>query len=257
MPRYRIVVEYDGAPFVGWQRQDNGPSVQAALEDAIFAFCGERASVFGAGRTDAGVHALGQVAHFDLAREAATKTVRDAINHHLRPAPVVVLAAERAAPAFHARFSALERRYLYRIVNRATPPALLRGRLWWVPVPLDAARMADAAQVLVGHHDFTTFRAAICQARSPLKTIDALDIERHGDEIRLEIRARSFLHHQVRNIAGTLGLVGRGKWSRADLATALAARDRARGGPTAPAHGLYLVAVRYREDGGAGMAAAE
>lgn len=245
MPRYRLLLEYHGAPFVGWQRQGNGLSVQAAIEDAVSAFCSERAVVHGAGRTDAGVHALGQVAHVDLAREAPAKTVRDAINFHLRPQPIVVLAAEAVDERFHARFSATQRRYVYRILNRPAPPAVERGRVWWLPVGLDAEAMAAAAARLVGRHDLSTFRAALCQAASPVKTIDNLTVERREEEIVLDIRARSFLHHQVRNIAGSLSLVGRGRWSQADFAAALAARDRRRGGPTAPACGLYLIAVSY------------
>lgn len=245
MPRYRLLLEYDGAPFVGWQRQGTGLSVQAAIEDAVSAFCGERAVVHGAGRTDAGVHALGQVAHVDLARDAPAKTVREAINFHLRPRPIVVLAAEAVDERFHARFSATQRRYVYRILNRPAPPAVERGRVWWVPVGLDAEAMAAAAARLIGRHDLSTFRAALCQAASPVKTIDHLTVERQGEQIVVDIRARSFLHHQVRNIAGSLSLVGRGKWTRADFAAAFAARDRRRGGPTAPACGLYLVAVSY------------
>jgi tRNA pseudouridine38-40 synthase len=245
MRRYKLLLEYDGEPFVGWQRQGNGPSVQAALEDAVHGFCGERAIVHGAGRTDAGVHALGQVAHVDLCREAPAKTVRDAINVHLRPNPIVVVAAEPVDDGFHARFSATQRRYVYRILNRQSPPALDRGRAWWVPVRLDDEAMAAAAAGLIGRHDLSTFRAALCQAASPVKTIDHLTVERQGEEIVIDIRARSFLHHQVRNIAGSLSLVGRGKWSQEDFAAAFAARDRRRGGPTAPACGLYLVAVSY------------
>lgn len=245
MPRYRLTLEYDGAPFVGWQRQENGPSVQAALEDAIAGFCGERATVHAAGRTDAGVHALGQVVHFDIDKDAPPDTVRDALNAHLRPLPVAVLDAERAAEDFHARFSAVERRYLYRILNRRAPPVLERGRVWHVGAPLDASAMHEAAQALVGRHDFSTFRAAECQADSPVKTLDQLDVARAGEEIHVTARARSFLHHQVRNMVGTLKFVGEGKWRRSDVETALAARDRAKGGPTAPAEGLYLVSVRY------------
>ena len=245
MPRYRITVEYDGRGFVGWQRQKNGPSVQEALEQAIFRFRGETVRVFGAGRTDAGVHALGQVAHFDLARGARSDTIRDAINFHLKPDPVSVLAAVPVAETFHARLSAKERAYLYRIVNRRPPLALDFGRAWHVLVPLDHEAMHEAAQLLVGRHDFSTFRASLCQAKSPVKTLNLLAVERHGDEIRIRARARSFLHHQVRNIAGTLALVGEGKWKVADVAAALAARDRARGGPTAPAEGLYLTEVLY------------
>lgn len=245
MPRYRLLLEYDGAPFVGWQRQGNGPSVQAAIEDAVSAFCGEQAGVHGAGRTDAGVHALGQVAHVDLAREAPAKTVRDAINFHLRPRPIVVLAAEAVDERFHARFSATQRRYVYRILNRPAPPAVERGRVWWLPVGLDAEAMAAAAAGLIGRHDLSTFRAALCQAASPVKTIDHLTVERQGEQIVVDIRARSFLHHQVRNIAGSLSLVGRGKWTQAHFDAAFAARDRRHGGPTAPACGLYLVAVSY------------
>ncbi len=245
MTRYKLVIEYDGGDFVGWQRQDNGPSIQAALEDAVAAFCGERAVVTGAGRTDAGVHALGQVAHLDLAKAPAPDTLRDAVNAHLRPAPVAVLAAELADPDFHARFSATGRCYLYRIVNRRAPLALARGRAWFVPVPLDAAAMHEAAQVLVGRHDFTSFRAAECQAKSPVKTLDRLMVERSGEEVEIRAGARSFLHRQVRNMVGSLKLVGEGKWRRADLAAALAACDRRAAGPAAPAEGLYLAGVDY------------
>ncbi len=245
MTRWKLTLEYDGGPFVGWQRQDNGPSVQAALEDAVYAFCQEKVTVHGAGRTDTGVHALGQVAHVDLERDATPATIRDALNFHLKPDPVAVLEAETAPPDFHARFSATGRRYLYRIVNRRAPLALDRGRAWFVPQPLDAGAMAEAAQVLVGRHDFTSFRAVGCQARSPMKTLDRLDVVRQGADIRFEAAARSFLHHQVRNMVGTLKLVGEGKWSATDVAAALEARDRAAAGPTAPAEGLYLTEVRY------------
>ncbi len=245
MTRYKLTLEYDGAGFVGWQGQDNGPSVQAALEAAVLGFCGEAVTVQGAGRTDAGVHALGQVAHIDLAKPADAETLRDALNAHLKPAAVVVLAAEVVDDDFHARFSAVERAYRYRIVNRRARLALDRGRAWFVPQPLDAAAMHDAASALIGHHDFTSFRASQCQAKSPVKTLDALAVIRDGQELRIEVRARSFLHHQVRNMVGTLKLVGEGKWSRAEVARALEARDRSAAGPTAPAEGLYLVAVRY------------
>jgi len=245
MPRYRLVLEYDGTGFVGWQRQDNGPSVQQAVEDAIIRFSAETPTVLAAGRTDAGVHALGQVAHVDLVRDWPAETVRDAVNFHLRPAAVAVLAAEVVEDDFHARFSARERVYRYRIVNRRAPLAVERSRAWWVPGPLDADAMASAARVLVGRHDFTTFRAAICQAKSPVKTLDVLDVRRDGEGIEIEARARSFLHHQVRNMVGTLKRVGEGKWTAADVEAALAARDRARGGPTAPPEGLYLVRVAF------------
>lgn len=245
MPRYRILVEYDGTPFVGWQRQANGPSVQEALERAIFALSGETATVSGAGRTDSGVHALGQCAHFDLAKSFAPDTVRDALNAHLRPNPVAVLSAEEAAPDFDARFSAKERRYLYRIVNRRGPLALERNRAWHVATPLDARAMHAAAQRLLGRHDFSTFRAAECQANSPVKTLDRLDVARRGEIIEFDARGRSFLHNQVRIMVGSLALVGEGKWSADDLSAALSARDRTKGGPTAPASGLYLAAVVY------------
>ena len=245
MTRYKLTLEYDGRGFVGWQRQDNGPSVQAALEAAVKRFCGEAVTVHGAGRTDAGVHALAQVAHIELEKETGADTLRDALNFHLKPAAVAVLAAEAVADDFHARFSATERAYRYRIVNRRAPLALDRGRAWFVPVPLDAAAMHEAARALLGKHDFTSFRAGGCQAKSPVKTLDALEVSRDGDEIRIEARARSFLHHQVRNMAGSLRLAGEGKWSRADMERALAARDRRAAGPTAPADGLYLIGVRY------------
>jgi len=246
--RYRLVIEYDGAGFAGWQRQDNGPSVQATLEEAVRRFCGEAATLHAAGRTDAGVHALGQVAHLDLAEETDVDTLRDAVNFHAKPAPVAVLSAERVGDDFHARFSATRRRYLYRIVNRRAPLVLDRGRAWFVPVPLDAGAMAEGAARLVGRHDFTTFRASLCQARSPVKTLDSLDVARDGEVIEIRARARSFLHHQVRNIVGTLKLVGEGKWTADVVSAALAARDRSRGGPTAPPDGLYLTRVAYDAD---------
>ncbi|MFO0295846.1 MAG: tRNA pseudouridine(38-40) synthase TruA [Rhodospirillales bacterium] len=245
MPRYRLTLEYDGGPFVGWQRQTSGPSVQAALEAALAKFAGEAPEVVAAGRTDAGVHALGQVVHFDLARVWDPRRICDALNYHLRPDPVVALAAAETQDDFHARLSAVKRSYLYRILNRRAPPALDAGRVWPVEKALDAEAMHDAAQLLVGHHDFTSFRASICQARSPVKTLDLLAVRRAGEEIHVDAVARSFLHHQVRNIVGTLVQVGLGRWTRHDVAAALAARDRRAAGPTAPPGGLYLVAVAY------------
>ncbi|MBM3514356.1 MAG: tRNA pseudouridine(38-40) synthase TruA [Alphaproteobacteria bacterium] len=245
MPRVKLTIEYDGTPFVGWQRQDNGPSVQAALEAAALAYCQTEIPVTGAGRTDAGVHALGQVAHLDIPRDDPPEKIAAALNAHLRPNPIAVLKAEIAPAEFHARFSAIERRYEYRIINRRAPLALDVARAWWLPMPLDAAAMHGAAQVLVGRHDFSTFRAAECQAESPVKTLDALNVSRQGEGIVITARARSFLHHQVRNIVGTLKLVGEGKWTARDVESALAAADRAAGGQTAPAMGLYLVGVGY------------
>ncbi len=238
-------MEYDGGPFVGWQRQDTGPSIQAALEDAVFALSGERVHVQCAGRTDAGVHARGQVAHFDIAAEKRIEEVRGAITFHLKPNPIVVIAAELAPKGFHARFSATYRRYRYRILSRRSPPALERGHVWHVPVPLDVEAMGEAAAVLVGTHDFNSFRSTSCQAKSSVKTLEELSVIRCGEEIHLDVGARSFLHNQVRILAGTLQMVGRGQWSRADVAAALAARDRTRAGPTAPPDGLCLMEVRY------------
>jgi tRNA pseudouridine38-40 synthase len=245
MPRYKLILEYDGGPFVGWQAQDNGVSVQGVLTDAVAAFAGERAMLHGAGRTDTGVHARGQVAHVDLAKEWDTDTVRDAINFHLRPRPVAVLAAEQVADTFDARFSAIKRHYLYRIVNRRADLALEQNRAWRVPRPLDAAAMQAGAQNLIGRHDFTTFRSTECQAKSPVKTLDRLDVERDGDEVRVMASARSFLQHQVRSMVGSLIHVGDGKWSASDLAVALAARDRTACGQVAPPQGLYLMRVDY------------
>src|SRR5271157_5359677 len=243
MPRYKLTIEYDGTPYVGWQAQDNGASVQGVLTAAIAAFAGERLAVGAAGRTDAGVHALGQVAHLDLAKDWDTETVRDAVNFHLRPQPIAVLAVERAAPDFDARFSAVKRHYLYRIVNRRADLTLEQNRAWRVPRPLDAAAMHAAAQHLIGKHDFTTFRSTECQAKSPLKTLDRLDVERDGDDIRITASARSFLQHQVRSMVGSLIHVGEGKWIADNLAAALEARDRTKCGQVAPPHGLYLVRV--------------
>jgi len=245
MPRYKLVIEYDGGSFVGWQVQGSGMSVQGALMAAIEAFCGERVKVGGAGRTDTGVHALGQVAHVDLSKDWDTDTVRDAITAHLRPQPVVVLAAEKVPDTFDARFSAVKRHYRYRIVNRRTDLALERGRAWRLPRPLDDAAMHAAAQRLVGRHDFTTFRHVDCQAKSPVKTLDQLDVVREGEEVRIAASARSFLHTQVRSMVGALAFVGEGRWSADDLAAALAARDRTACAPVAPPEGLYLVRVDY------------
>jgi tRNA pseudouridine38-40 synthase len=245
MARYKLIIEYDGTPFVGWQIQASGLSVQGLLTAAIEAFCGERIAVQGAGRTDAGVHATGQVAHCDLSASPDVDTVRDAINAHLRPHPIAVLSAERVADDFDARFSAKARHYLYRIVNRRPDLALERNHAWRVPRPLDAEAMHVAAQRLVGKHDFTTFRAAECQAKSPVKTLARLDVARDSEVVAIRACARSFLHHQVRSMVGSLALVGDRKWSADDLAAALDARDRAACGPVAPPDGLYLVAVDY------------
>ena len=245
MPRYRMLLEYDGTGYAGWQRQETGPSIQQELEEALLAFCGQKVAVTAAGRTDAGVHALGQVAHVDLARDWPGETVRGAVNQHLRPRPIAILDAARAADGFHARFDALERGYLYRIVVRRAPLALDRNRAWLVPRRIDAAAMRDAAGVLVGRHDFSTFRDAQCQARSPVRTLDGLDVVRSGDTIEVTARARSFLHRQVRSMVGSLVHVGEGRWTRGDLRRALEACDRQACGVVAPACGLYLAAVRY------------
>lgn len=245
MPRYKLLIEYDGTPYAGWQMQADRPTVQGVLTEAFRAFCGEEVLVAGAGRTDAGVHATGQVAHVDLSRPWRPDTVRDAMTAQLRPHPVAVLHAEQVPDTFDARFSATKRHYLYRIVNRRPDLALDRDRAWRIPQKLDADAMHTAAQRLIGRHDFSTFRAAECQAASPLKTLDQLDVTRAGDEIRVVTSARSFLHHQVRSMVGSLMRVGEGRWSADDLATVLAAADRSRCGPMAPASGLYLAAVTY------------
>jgi len=246
MPRYKLTLEYDGTGLVGWQRQASGLSVQEILETAVERFCGEAVRLHGAGRTDAGVHALAQVAHLDLPRETDPEEIRGALNHHVRPHAVSVLAVEPVPATFHARTSARSRHYRYRILNRRSPPALERGRVWHVGPPLDAGAMREGARHLLGKHDFTTFRDALCQAKSPVKTLDALEVAEIGEEILVEAQARSFLHHQVRNIVGTLKLVGLGKWSPLHVKRALEARDRRAGGPTAPAQGLCLVAVIYQ-----------
>ena len=245
MPRYKLTIEYDGRPFAGWQVQAEGLTVQGVLMAAVEALTGEKAPVQGAGRTDAGVHARGQVAHIELTREWDTDTVRDALNAHLRPHPVAVLAAVRAADDFNARTSAVKRHYLYRILNRRADLTLDLGRAWRVPRPLDDRAMHTAAQCLVGNHDFTTFRSTECQAKSPIKTLDALAVSRDRDEVTIAASARSFLHNQVRSMVGSLVLVGEGKWTADDLARALAARDRAACGPVAPPDGLYLMRVDY------------
>ncbi len=245
MARYRLTVEYDGGPYHGFQLQVGLPSVQGALERAVTAFSGERAVVNAAGRTDTGVHAAGQVVHFDLEREWPAATVRNALNAHLVKESISVLDAVLAPPDFHSRFSAKGRAYLYRILNRPGPPALERGRVWHVKKPLDAEAMHAAAQVLVGHHDFTTFRDMACQAKSPIKTLDAARVWREGEEVRLAFASRSFLHRQVRSMTGSLAEVGVGRWTAADLEAALEAKDRKACGPVAPAHGLCLVAVEY------------
>jgi tRNA pseudouridine38-40 synthase len=245
MPRYKLIIEYDGAPFSGWQLQDSLPTVQGALETAAKAIAGTEVRVHGAGRTDAGVHALGQVAHCDMDKNLSAGRFRDAMNAHLRPHPIAVLSAEIAPESFEARFSAVKRHYLYRIRNTRANLALDVGRVWRVPRKLDAAAMHEAAQRLIGKHDFTTFRDAECQAKSPEKTLDQLDVAREGDAIDIVTSARSFLHSQVRSMVGSLVWVGEGRWSTDDLAAALAARDRSACGPVAPPQGLYLVRVDY------------
>ncbi len=245
MPRYKLTAEYDGGPYAGWQRQENGPSIQQSLEEAVLKLDSEASGVSGAGRTDSGVHALGQVAHLDLTKDLPGDTVRDAINHHLGGAPIAVLAAERAYDEFHARFDAVRRSYLYRIIDRRPPLTIERGHVWRISRPLDAEAMHEAAQALVGKHDFTTFRAAECQAKSPVKTLDEISVMRAGAEIHIRCAARSFLHRQVRSFAGSLAEVGGGKWDAEAMRRALAACDRAACGPVAPPDGLYLVSVDY------------
>lgn len=245
MPRYKLTIEYDGTPFSGWQRQKMQSSVQQALEEAIEAASQERVITQAAGRTDTGVHALGQVAHFDLTVEWDPFRLSEALNHHLKPHPVVVVGAEQVGEDFEARFSALARHYEYRILNRRPRPTLEVNRAWHVNMPLDAEAMHRAAQPLLGQHDFTTFRAAGCQSNSPVKTLDRLDVTREADHVVIRVKARSFLYHQVRSFAGSLKLVGEGKWAERDLKAALDACDRSRCGALAPSHGLYLTKVDY------------
>jgi tRNA pseudouridine38-40 synthase len=245
MPRYKLLIEYDGGPYRGWQYQAEGPTVQGSIETAIEKFDGRRVTIQGAGRTDAGVHALGQVAHVDLQSDHDGGTVRDALNFYLRPEPIAILAAERVGDDFNARFSATKRHYLYRIVNRRPDLTLDLPRAWRVARPLDVAAMREGAGRLVGHHDFTTFRSTECQAKSPVKTLDQLDIETEGWNVNVIVSARSFLHNQVRSMVGSLVHVGEGKWSPDDLAAVLAARDRTACGQVAPPQGLYLVRVDY------------
>lgn len=248
MARFKLTIEYDGRPFVGWQRQDNGPSVQQALEEAIRTFIPEKDAVItGSGRTDAGVHAVGQVAHFDTVRDVTPDEVQGAINFHVKAHPIAVVDAEQVDEDFNARFSAEKRHYVYKICNRRAPLTFDKGLKWHVKTPLDDAAMHEAAQVLVGKHDFTTFRHAHCQAKDPVKTMDYLRVEREGDEVRLYAGARSFLHHQIRSITGTLKLVGEGKWSKQDVQAALDARDRAALGFNAPPDGLYFAKVEFPE----------
>jgi tRNA pseudouridine38-40 synthase len=247
MPRYRLLVEYDGRPYHGFQAQGGLPSVQSSIERAVEAFCGQRLRLQAAGRTDSGVHATGQVIHLDLEKDWRPEVVRDALNAHLVPEPVAVLEASLAPAGWHARFSARERRYLYRILNRKSPPAMDQGRVWHVKKPLDAEAMRAAAQILVGHHDFTTFRDLACQAKSAMKTLDLAEVRREGEYVLLEFASRSFLHRQVRSMTGSLAEVGAGRWAAADLKAALEARDRKACGPVAPAEGLYLTFVGYGE----------
>ena len=249
MTRWRLTIEYDGAPFMGWQRQDHGPSVQQSLEEAMRRMTGEQAAVYAAGRTDAGVHALAMSAHVELDKQVTAHRLREGLNALVRPQPIAILDAVPVPDDWHARFSCIGRRYLYRILNRRAPPALDRGRVWHIGIPLDTEAMAEAAAMLVGQHDFTTFRSVHCQSDSPVKTLDRLEVRREGDEIRVEAAARSFLHHQVRSMVGCLGLVGRGQWRPADIRSALEARDRAALGLNAPPQGLYFVEALYPPQG--------
>ena len=245
MTRWQLTSEYDGAPFMGWQRQDHGPSVQQALEDALAKMTGEQAAFTAAGRTDAGVHALAMTAHVDVPKALTPHRLRDGLNALVRPHPVAVLDVAPVADDWHARISCVGRRYLYRILNRRPPPALDAGKVWHIAAPLDLEAMCEGAAQLVGRHDFTTFRSAHCQSDSPVKTLDRLDAARVGEEIHTTAAARSFLHHQVRSMVGCLALVGRGQWAPADMRKALEARDRAALGLTAPPHGLYFVEALF------------
>ena len=245
MSRFKLTIEYDGGPFVGWQRQTNGPSIQQSLEEAVEKLTGAFSHVQGAGRTDAGVHATGQVAHIDIEKPFTALKLRDGLNHHVRPDPISVLEVEEVADDFHARFSATMRHYLYRIADRRAPPILRQGKVWHVQQPLDVQAMAMAAKRLEGRHDFTTFRATQCQADSPVRTLEELSVTRNGDEIEVRARARSFLHNQIRSFVGTLERVGQGRWSADDVEEALIACDRTRCGPVAPPDGLYLTQVEY------------
>jgi len=243
--RWHLTIEYDGGPFLGWQRQEQGPSVQSRLEEALERMTGERAQVFAAGRTDAGVHALAMSAHVEVEKELTPHRLREGLNALVRPDPISILAVEPVANDWHARFSCIGRRYLYRILNRRAPPALLRGKVWHLPMPLDVAAMQAGADQLVGRHDFTTFRSAHCQSVSPVKTLDRLEVARVEDEIQVTAAARSFLHHQVRSMVGCLALVGRGQWRADDIGKALAAKDRTELGFNAPPDGLYFVEATY------------
>jgi len=243
--RWRLTIEYDGGPFMGWQRQEHGPSVQQALEEALLRMTGEQASFTAAGRTDAGVHALAMSAHVDLTKPLTPHRLREGLNALVRPRPISVIGVAEVADDWHARFSCVERRYLYRILNRRAPPALDAGKVWHIAVPLDVEAMGEGAAHLVGRHDFTTFRSAQCQSDSPVKTLDSLEVTKVGDEIHVAAAARSFLHHQVRSMVGCLALVGRGQWRPDDIRKALEARDRAALGLNAPPHGLYFVQALY------------
>jgi len=243
--RWRLTIEYDGGPFMGWQRQDHGPSVQQALEEALQRMTGEQAAFIAAGRTDAGVHALAMSAHVDVMKSVTPHRLREGLNALVRPQPVSVLDVEQVPDDWHARFSCIGRRYLYRVLARRAPAALDAGRIWHIPVALDVDAMREGAAHLIGRHDFTTFRSAQCQSDSPVKTLDTLDVSRAGDEIHVTAGARSFLHHQVRSMVGCLALVGRGQWQPGDMKTALEARDRAALGFNAPPHGLYFVEALY------------
>ncbi|MEO6360963.1 MAG: tRNA pseudouridine(38-40) synthase TruA [Sphingomicrobium sp.] len=245
MTRWKLIVEYDGASFLGWQRQTQGATVQQTIEEALTRMTGEQAAVHAAGRTDAGVHALAMAAHVDVAKKLTPHRLREGLNALVRPAPISVLAVEQVAPDWHARFSCTGRRYVYRILNRRAPATLDRSRIWHVAAPLDIDAMAEGAAMLVGHHDFTTFRSVHCQSESPIKTLERLEIEREGDEIRVHAAARSFLHHQVRSMVGCLAMVGRGQWAPEQISEALEARDRAALGLNAPPDGLYFVEATY------------
>jgi tRNA pseudouridine38-40 synthase len=243
--RWRLTIEYDGEPFMGWQRQDHGATVQQTLEEALHRMTGEIATFTAAGRTDAGVHALAMSAHVDVTKALTPHRLREGLNALVRPHPVSILEVEQVADDWHARFSCLGRRYLYRILCRRAPPALASGRVWHIAVPLDVDAMREGAAHLVGRHDFTTFRSAHCQSDSPIKTLDRLDVSRVGEEIHIAAAARSFLHHQVRSMVGCLALVGRGQWTPDDMRKALEAADRAALGLNAPPHGLYFVEALY------------